>query len=221
MKNLIAKKEYCIVGSGGFGRETLTWLKDSSAAFSGGGDDGYCFLEDPGYGREPIIMGIPVVTSESMLNDDCLFVVAINDPQLREKITMSLPARIQFGRVIHPSAVISDQTLIGEGSVIGPFVSVSCNTNIGLHANINPQSTIAHDCNIGNYFTSAPGANISGNCNIGNRVYFGSNSVIKQGLRVCDDVIIGMGAVVINSISEPGAYIGNPAKKINQKVREK
>jgi len=33
-------------------------------------------------------------------------------------------------------------------------------------------------------------------------------------VTVCDDVVIGAGAVVTKDITEPGTYVGNPAKKI-------
>ena len=58
------------------------------------------------------------------------------------------------------------------------------------------------------------GAMINGGCQIGNRCFVGSNSTIGQGVTVCDDVVIGAGAVVIKDITEPGTYVGNPCRKI-------
>ena len=48
---------------------------------------------------------------------------------------------------------------------------------------------------------------------IGNRVSIGSNATMLP-VTVCDDVVIGAGAVVTKDITEPGTYVGNPAKKI-------
>jgi UDP-N-acetylbacillosamine N-acetyltransferase len=45
-------------------------------------------------------------------------------------------------------------------------------------------------------------------------VYFGTRSCIKQKLSVCDNVIIGMNAGVVKNITEPGTYVGTPAKKV-------
>ena len=45
---------------------------------------------------------------------------------------------------------------------------------------------------------------------IGNRVSIGSNATILP-VEICDDVVIGAGAVVTRDITEPGIYAGNPA----------
>jgi acetyltransferase-like isoleucine patch superfamily enzyme len=51
---------------------------------------------------------------------------------------------------------------------------------------------------------------------IGNRVYIGSNATLLP-VRICDDVVIGAGAVVTKHITEPGTYAGNPARRIKPK----
>ena len=50
--------------------------------------------------------------------------------------------------------------------------------------------------------------------NIGNRVSIGSNVTLLP-VDVCDDVVIGAGSVVTKSITEPGTYVGNPARKLS------
>jgi acetyltransferase-like isoleucine patch superfamily enzyme len=46
---------------------------------------------------------------------------------------------------------------------------------------------------------------------IGNRVSIGSNATILP-VEICDDVVIGAGAVVTKAITKPGVYAGNPAR---------
>ena len=48
---------------------------------------------------------------------------------------------------------------------------------------------------------------------IGNNVSIGSNASILP-VTICDNVVIGAGAVVTKNIDTPGVYAGNPAKKI-------
>jgi serine acetyltransferase len=38
--------------------------------------------------------------------------------------------------------------------------------------------------------------------------------MIREGTKVCDNVTIGAGSVVLKDITQPGVYIGIPAKKI-------
>jgi acetyltransferase-like isoleucine patch superfamily enzyme len=46
---------------------------------------------------------------------------------------------------------------------------------------------------------------------IGNRVSIGSNATILP-VKICDDVVIGAGAVVTKDITKSGFYVGNPAR---------
>jgi acetyltransferase-like isoleucine patch superfamily enzyme len=47
--------------------------------------------------------------------------------------------------------------------------------------------------------------------NIGNNVSLGSGATILP-VNICDDAVIGAGAVVTKNIDEPGIYVGNPAR---------
>jgi acetyltransferase-like isoleucine patch superfamily enzyme len=48
---------------------------------------------------------------------------------------------------------------------------------------------------------------------IGNNVSIGSNVTLLP-VSICNNVVIGAGAVVTKNITESGVYVGNPAKKI-------
>jgi acetyltransferase-like isoleucine patch superfamily enzyme len=50
---------------------------------------------------------------------------------------------------------------------------------------------------------------------IGNHVSIGSNATILP-VSICDNTIIGAGAVVTKDILEPGVYAGNPAAKMEK-----
>lgn len=47
--------------------------------------------------------------------------------------------------------------------------------------------------------------------NLGNKVSIGSNATILP-VTICDQVVIGAGAVVTRDIVKPGIYAGNPAR---------
>ncbi len=46
---------------------------------------------------------------------------------------------------------------------------------------------------------------------IGNGVSIGTNATILP-VTICDGTVIGAGAVVTKDITEPGIYVGNPAR---------
>ena len=46
------------------------------------------------------------------------------------------------------------------------------------------------------------------------RVFIGTNVTLAAGIRICNGTIIGTKANVRKDITEPGVYIGNPARRI-------
>ena len=119
---------------------------------------------------------------------------------------------------------------IGSNSFIGPFVEIQKNAIIGEHCKIQSHSficelvTIGNNCFIGHGVmfindTFEEGKPAAGNknqwrkTNIGNKVSIGSNATILP-IDICDNVVIGAGAVVTKNIHEPGVYAGIPAIKI-------
>ena len=173
-------------------------------------------IDDKSYSCNEI-MGLPVIKQSDFNALLYHTVVAISDSKKREKVVQSLPEDTIYTKIIHNNSLISKWVEIGEGAIISAGVILTHNITIGIHAHLNLQTTIGHDCKIGNYFTSAPGVKISGNCIIGDNVYLGTNSCLKQGIEICDNVVVGMGAVVVKDLSEPGVYVGTPARKLVKK----
>lgn len=194
-----------IIGAGGFGREiywSLNPIERSNTLF---------FVDDKYWDNNDDKV-LPLSLFES---DKYEVIIAIADSKHRQRIVERLPKTTKFFTHIHPTAQIhGEDVTIGEGSIICAGTIITTNVTIGKHAHLNLITTIGHDCIIGDYFTTAPGVQISGNETIGDRVYFGTRSCIKQKLKVCNDVTIGMNSGVIKDITEPGTYIGTPAYKI-------
>jgi acetyltransferase-like isoleucine patch superfamily enzyme len=130
--------------------------------------------------------------------------------------------------IIEP-ANIYDCTL-ADGVFIGPFVEIQAGVTIGArtrvqsHAFICELVTVGEDCFISHgamfindSFTGGGPARRDrskwGYTNLGNRVSIGTNATIMP-VTICDDVVVGAGAVVTKDITEPGFYVGNPARKM-------
>lgn len=119
---------------------------------------------------------------------------------------------------------------IGSNVFIGPFVEIQKDVNIGNFTKIQSHTficelvNIGDDCFIGHgvmfindLFSEGGPANGDKtkwrSTKIGNKVSIGSNATILP-IEICDNVVIGAGAVVTKNIVEPGTYVGNPAKRI-------
>lgn len=137
---------------------------------------------------------------------------------------------VQFGKnlkIVEPVNIYGCK--IGDNVFIGPFVEIQKDVTIGNNCKIQSHSFICELVKIGdNCFIGhgvmfindlfSNGGPAQGNkelwknTNIGNYVSIGSNATILP-VTICDNVVIGAGAVVTKNINEPGIYIGNPAKK--------
>ena len=137
---------------------------------------------------------------------------------------------VSFGegvRVVKPVNLYG--CTIGDGCFIGPFVEIQRDTVVGARTRIQSHSflcemvTVGEDCFIGHGVMTINDRFKDGGpssaredwaaTHIGNRVSIGSNVTLLP-VRICDDVVVGAGAVVTKDISEPGVYAGNPARKI-------
>jgi acetyltransferase-like isoleucine patch superfamily enzyme len=120
--------------------------------------------------------------------------------------------------------------VIGKNTFIGPFVEIQRAVSIGENCKIQSHSficelvTIGSDCFIGHgvMFINdlfSEGGPAQGDkskwksTTIGNHVSIGSNATILP-VSICENVVIGAGAVVTKSIRKAGVYVGNPARLI-------
>jgi acetyltransferase-like isoleucine patch superfamily enzyme len=123
---------------------------------------------------------------------------------------------------------------IGDDVFVGPFTEIQKDVKIGARTKVQSHSfvcelvEIGEDCFIGHgvMFTNdtfAQGGPARGNkslwraTRIGNRVSIGSNATFLP-VVICDDVVIGAGAVVTRDIAISGTYVGNPARLLKSNI---
>ncbi len=136
--------------------------------------------------------------------------IAIGDNETREKISSRYDKIINL---IHPSAVIADDVVLGKGIVVMANAVINPGAWIGDGTIINTCSSIDHDNSIGRYNHFSVGSHSAGTVVTGDRVFVGIGASIVNNVSICDDVIIGAGGVVIKDIDEKGTYVGVPARK--------
>ena len=214
------KRKIAIYGAGGFARE-VAWLVQSCHV----GEDLYevvCFIDDETTSHGKLLNAIPVMGLETARArfPDGRVVGGVGNPTLRQKL-MDKAAAAGFGfeTIIHPRVERSEWIEIGEGTVICAGNILTTNIRLGRHVQINLDCTVGHDSVMGDYTTLAPGVHVSGWVHMGERVYVGTGAVLINGtaenpLRIEDDVIIGAGACVINSVAQGATVVGVPAKPL-------
>ncbi|HMO34368.1 MAG TPA: acyltransferase, partial [Lacibacter sp.] len=113
---------------------------------------------------------------------------------------------------------------IGEGSFVGSFCEIQKKVIVGKFCRIQSHSFICEGVTLGDHCfighgvmfindTFSSGGPAGGDQSkwrktvIGNHVSIGSNATILP-VSICDNVVIGAGAVVTKDIQEAGTYAG-------------
>lgn len=139
------------------------------------------------------------------------------------------------GCYIHPTAVIGEgirvangpnnakmqlkhvgTVVFGKDVYVGPLTLIErgCidSTIIGNDVKIDGRCCVGHNSVIGENTVMATGATVGGSAKIGKNCWLGLSCTVRNGVSICDNVIIGMQSGVVKNITEPGIYMGTPAK---------
>ncbi len=165
--------------------------------------------------------GFPVVgTCRVMASyiDTSDFIVAIGNSNIRKKLTEQIVSiGGSMATLIHPSAVLGTNVIIGPGTVVMAGTVINTDCRIGKGCIINTSSSVDHECSIADYVHVSVGAHLAGNVTVGSCTWVGIGAVISNNLAVTKDCMIGAGAVVVKDINESGTYIGVPARRLKMK----
>lgn len=116
----------------------------------------------------------------------------------------------QIGRI-----VIGDNVSIGANSTIERAALETTMIEDGVA--IDDLTQVGHNVTIGRGSTVANGAVLCGGSIIGKRCHIAPNACIRQRLKIGDDSLIGLGAVVVKDVPPNSVYAGNPAKQMEKK----
>lgn len=212
------KERIIIIGSGKHAKVVIDILEDMNKYEIAG------FISE-GNQVDNEFCGYPMLGNDDSLleifNQNEIINVAIgiggwkNNNKLRKLIYSKVKnIGFQLPNVIHPTAIISKNVIMGEANVIFPGVII--NTEVVLHNNIviATGSTIDHETTIKDNVLVSAGVTVGGNVEIGEDCLLALGSKIVSDLIIQKKVIIAAGAVVVKNCSESGKYIGLPAKRV-------
>ena len=199
-----------IIGAGGHGKVA------ADIALESGDWQQVAFLDD----KHPTMQscfGLPVLGAISQANEfisdypDCL--VAIGDNRLRVELLCSLQ-QLGFSAVtlIHSSAVVSRSAIIDAGSVVFANAVIQADAHIGAASIINTAASVDHDVRLGEGVHVSPGAHLGGGAMVGDCTWIGIGAVVREYVRLGDNVMLGAGAAAVSDISSGVLAIGVPAK---------
>jgi sugar O-acyltransferase (sialic acid O-acetyltransferase NeuD family) len=203
-----------VIGAGGFGREAIDVAEAMNAVAPEPVWD-VLGVADDGPSETNLVRlkarGVPYVGDLSHAPDGAALVIGIGSPRLRRIVADRLGG-FRYATLVHPTAVIGSEVVIGEGTVVCALVSLGTNVRLGQHVHLNPQAVIGHDTHVDDFASVNPNATVSGDCHVGSAVLVGAASVILQGLRVGSDATVGAAACVISDVESRRTVKGVPAR---------
>lgn len=141
-------------------------------------------------------------------------IISIGNNIIRKKIAESL--NLSFGKAFHPSAIISEEAVLGDGSVVMQGAIIQSDVRIGTHCIINTGASVDHECIIDNFVHISPHCTLCGNVEIGEGTWVGAGTVIIPGVKIGKWSVIGAGSVVTKNIPDNVLAVGNRCKVIKK-----
>jgi UDP-perosamine 4-acetyltransferase len=120
----------------------------------------------------------------------------------------------EFPSFVSPDAVINSEVELGAGTAVFDGAVLNSGVVTGPTCIVNTNATVEHDCCFGENVHIGPGATVSGGVTIGDHTFVGAGAVVIHGVRIATGCLVGAGAVVTDDLTEPGTYVGAPARRI-------
>ena len=146
--------------------------------------------------------------------DELIIGIGYNHLDARKEKYDYFKSKVPFGTIVHSSCWVDPAAMIEPGCVLYPRSVIDKNVLVKHNTILNLNCTISHDTTIGSHSFLGPGVAAAGFVTIGENCFIGINSTIIDNIAIASGTHTGGGAVIIKTITEPGLYAGNPAKKI-------
>ncbi len=169
---------------------------------------------------EQPLEGLPVYWIDELgtLVNSHRAVCALSTTFRRRFVQQAAEKGLAFATLIHPAAIVSPQTRVGEGAIIGPGSVIGSHSLLGPHVIVNRGVLIGHHTSIGPFCSIQPGANVAGACSIGAATYVGMGAIILDHITIGSHAVVAAGAVVTRDVPDGAQVMGIPARIVKENI---
>lgn len=208
-------RKLLIIGARGFGREVFNLATHCSGynkewIIKGFLDDNQNALKNYNYS-----VGILSSVEEYKVEDQDIFICALGDVVSKKKYSeIILSKGGVFINLIHPTAIINQNVVLGNGVLVFANCLLSNDIKIGDHVTIQPSCVVGHDAMIGNWCHINCFTFLGGFSEIQDNVTLHTRSTILPKMKVEDGAVVGAGSIVIKRVKTKTTVFGNPAVEV-------
>lgn len=194
----MSKDNIILIGAGGHCRSCIDVIeRDGRYKVAG-------IVENDNAKKNFNVLGHPVIGTDNDLqkfrkiySNALITIGQIQSPNIRIKLHHKL---IELGFalpvIISPLAYVSKYAKIGQGTIVMHHALINAGAVVGENCIINSKALVEHDVVINSHCHISTGAILNGLVHIGNGSFVGSNSTIKEGVKLSDECLVGMGLSV-------------------------
>lgn len=209
-------QDIVLFGAGAMAREVSTLIQEINSEKASFHLVGYA-VDDAFYDDGMKIRGVSVVSREWLVKhkDDVVCACAIGYPKERRKAQKELLQEgVRFTNLIHPTTIIGEGSVIGNGCILQGWTSITTDCTLGDGIFMNGDVTIGHDAVLEDYVTCFPRCQISGQVRIGEAVCIGAMAFINAKRKIGAEAVVAPGSIVFNNVKAGTHVMGNPAKRV-------
>ncbi|EJR90593.1 sialic acid O-acetyltransferase NeuD family sugar O-acyltransferase [Bacillus cereus VD196] len=201
-----------IIGINGFGREIYQYAKDTFPS-----DQyeikGFLSSNTDDSSNSSTVLKILGDENSYEIQENDRFILAIGDVMTKKRIVSILKKKgAKFINLIHPTAIVFDTAMLGEGVVICPNVIVSDQAVIEDFVTMNCYSTARHDSRIGKYSILAPYTIVNGYSILENEIFLGTHSTVIAETKIGRNSKISANSVAMYNVAPYSFVYGVPGK---------
>lgn len=158
----------------------------------------------------------PTKIISDLLEEETYVLIAIGANRVRKFIFEKLNLPIEmYATVVDPSAIISEDTLIGYGTCIMPNSVVNPSVIIGNHVILNTRCVVEHDNIIEDYVHISPGSTLTGNVTVEEGCHIGAGATLIPSVHIGSWSVVGAGSTVIRNVENDVTVVGTPSRVLS------
>lgn len=207
-------KHLIIIGAGGMGRTMYDMARESNGY--GIEYDIHGFIDDNTSALDSFENYPPLIAPIQgyQPKDNEIFICSIGGPARKKCMKEIISKGGNFLTMIHSTARIGTNVLIGEGSIIGAFTTIGADAKIGKYNLIQSYSVIGHDSIIGDWNRIDTHVTLVGGTIVHNEANIHTSAMISHNVTIEDNSRVAACSFVIRKVKAGTTVMGNPAKKL-------